>query len=325
LNQIESKELFDKIFSGEMSENEIREILISLHQKGETAEEIAGAMESMSSHSVKVLVDPEFRDKIVDNCGTGGDKSGSFNISTTTSFVLSGAGMSVAKHGNRSITSRSGSADVLEKLGFNFNLSPMQHAVLLQNSGFTFMFAQNHHPAMKWVMPVRKSLPHRTIFNILGPLTNPAGVEKQLVGVFQKELLEPVGKALKLSGKKSGIVVSGDDGLDEVSISENSQYFRFDTNEFGEIVPENYGLKRAEISEICGGDSNENAKILLGILNGEISGAKRDIVLLNSAVALWSYGEARDIKEGLEMSRESLESKKALHHFNLSKELSIKI
>ncbi|EJF07776.1 anthranilate phosphoribosyltransferase [Thiovulum sp. ES] len=322
MNQIESKELFDKIFSGKMSESEILEILISLHQKGETAEEIAGAMESMSSHSVKVLVDPEFRDKIVDNCGTGGDKSNSFNISTTTSFVLSGAGMSVAKHGNRSITSRSGSADVLEKLGFNFNLSPMQHAVLLQNSGFTFMFAQNHHPAMKWVMPVRKSLPHRTIFNILGPLTNPAGVEKQLVGVFQKELLEPVGKALKLAGKKSGIVVSGDDGLDEVSISANSQYFRFDKGEFGEIVPENYGLKRADISEIRGGDSDENAKILLGILNGEISGAKRDIALLNSAVALWSYREARDIKEGLEMSRESIDSKKALHHFNLSKELS---
>jgi anthranilate phosphoribosyltransferase len=327
MNQIESRELFDKIFGGKLSKNEIRDILVELHKKGESAEEIAGAMESMSSHSVKVSVDDEFRDKIVDNCGTGGDKSGSFNISTTTSFVLSGAGMYVAKHGNRSITSRSGSADVLERLGFNFNLSPMQHAMLLQNSGFTFMFAQHHHPAMKWVMPVRKSLPHRTIFNILGPLTNPAGVKKQLVGVFQKELLEPVGKALQLSGKDRGIVVSGDDGLDEVSISTTTKYLKFENekSEFGEIVPEDFGLKRWELSEIKGGDSIENGKILLGVLNGEISGAKRNIVLLNSAVALWSYGEARDIKEGIEMSRESIDSKKALENFNLSKELSNKI
>jgi anthranilate phosphoribosyltransferase len=327
MNQNETKELFEKIFSGKLSESEIRETIVSLHKRGESAEEIAGAMKSMRSFSVKVPVDDEFKDKIVDNCGTGGDKSGSFNISTTTSFVLAGAGLFVAKHGNRSITSRSGSADVLERLGFNFNLSPIQHALLLQSSHFTFMFAQNHHPSMKWVMPVRKSLNHRTIFNILGPLTNPAGVKKQLVGVFQKELLSPVGKALQLSGSEKGVVVNGNDGLDEVSISTTSNYYRFDgeKEEVGEIDPRMFGLKKAPISEIVGGDSIENGKILLGILNGEISGAKRDIVLLNSAVALWGYGVARDIKEGIEMSRESLDSKNALQKFNLSKEMSNKI
>jgi anthranilate phosphoribosyltransferase len=327
MNYSESKELFNRVFKNEMSENEVRELLVSLHKKGETAEEIAGAMDAMKSYSVKVVVDSEFRDSLIDNCGTGGDKSGSFNISTTTSFVLAGAGSFVAKHGNRSITSRSGSADVLEKLGFNLNLSPIQHALLLQNSRFTFMFAQQHHPAMRHIMPIRKSIPHRTIFNILGPLTNPAGVTKQLVGVFDKSFLQPIGEALKISGIESSVVVSSRDGLDEVSVSDISHFYRFTDGKVveGEIDPEEFGIKKSSIEEIRGGDADENAKILLGVLKGEISGAKRDTVLLNSAVGFIADGKARDIKDGLEIARDSIDSGKAIEQLHLSVDMSQKI
>jgi anthranilate phosphoribosyltransferase len=323
MNYKESRDKFNKIFKRELEESEVRELLLSLHEKGESSEEIAGAMEAMKSHSVKVIVDEEFRDLLMDNCGTGGDKSGSFNISTTTSFVLAGAGSYVAKHGNRSITSRSGSADVLEKLGFNFNLSPIQHAILLQSSRFTFMFAQNHHPAMKYIMPIRKSIPHRTIFNILGPLTNPADVKKQLVGVFSKEFLKSVGDALQISGTDS-FVVSSRDGLDEVSISDITYFYKVidGKKEEGEIDPEKYGFHKRDISEIRGGDAKENAETILGILENRIFGAKRDIVILNSAVALIADKKARDIQDGIEMAKDSIESGKALRQMKLSIDMS---
>ncbi len=323
MNYKESRDKFNKVFKRELGESEIRELLLYLHKKGESSEEIAGAMEAMKSHSVKVIVDEEFRDLLMDNCGTGGDKSGSFNISTTTSFVLAGAGSYVAKHGNRSITSRSGSADVLEKLGFNFNLSPIQHAILLQSSRFTFMFAQNHHPAMKYIMPIRKSIPHRTIFNILGPLTNPADVKKQLVGVFSKEFLKSVGDALQISGTDS-FVVSSRDGLDEVSISDITYFYKVidGKKEEGEIDPEKYGFHKRDISEIRGGDAKENAETILGILENRIFGAKRDIVILNSAVALIADKKARDIQDGIEMAKDSIESGKALRQMKLSIDMS---
>jgi anthranilate phosphoribosyltransferase len=327
MNRIESKEIFDKIFENKLNGDEVRKILISLYENGESGEEIAGAMESMKNHSLKVVVDDEFRDKIIDNCGTGGDKSGSFNVSTTVSFVLAGAGSYVAKHGNRSITSRSGSGDVLEKLGFNLNLSPMQHAMLLQNSGFTFMFAPHHHLAMKYIMPIRKSISHRTIFNILGPLTNPANVRKQLIGVFSKDFLSPISEALKLLNMKSAIVVSGRDGMDEASISDISDFISLKDGKIshGEIDPQILGLKKAPFESIKGGDADENAKILLGILKGEIDGAKRDIVLLNSALALFVDGVARDFQDGIEIAKDSLDSGKAYKKFKMIIEMSQKI
>jgi len=327
MNFQESKTIFDSIFKNKLTADEVKNILIELYKKGETGEEIAGAMESMKSHSVKVLVDEEFRDKIIDNCGTGGDKSGSFNISTTVSFVLAGAGSFVAKHGNRSITSKSGSADVLDKIGFNLNLSPMQHSMLLQNAGFTFMFAQQHHPAMKYIMPIRKSIPHRTIFNILGPLTNPANVQKQLIGVFHKDFLSPIISALEIAKTKSAIVVSSRDGMDEISISDITFYKKLQNGNIseGEINPEQFGIKKASFQEILGGDVNQNAETLLGIIKGEIQGAKRDIVLINSAMAFISDGKARDIQDGLEIARESINSGKAFRQLKLILDMSQKI
>ncbi len=327
MNQNESRELFNKIFKNELSNSEVREILISLYEKGESGEEIAGAMEAMKSHSVKVHVDDEFRDKIIDNCGTGGDKSGSFNVSTTVAFVMAGAGSYVAKHGNRSITSKSGSADVLELLGFNLNLSPMQHSMLLQNSRFTFMFAQQHHPAMRHIMPIRKSIPHRTIFNILGPLTNPADVKRQLIGVFHKDFVPPIVDALQILDMRSAIVVSGADGMDEVSISDKTYYRELKDGKIseGEVTPEEFGLQRASFDEIKGGDARENGDILLNILKGQELGAKRDIVLLNSAFGFVAEGRARDIQDGLEIARDSIDSGKAFQQFNMIIDMSKKI
>lgn len=323
----ESRSLFEKIFSNSLSENEIREVLVDLYNRGETAEEIAGAMEVMKNHSLKVVVDEEFRDKLFDNCGTGGDKSGSFNISTTVAFVLAGAGLYMAKHGNRSITSKSGSGDVLEKLGLNFNLSPIQHSLMIQEAKFTFMFAPNHHPAMKQIMPIRKSIPHRTIFNILGPLTSPADVKKQLIGVFDPSFIGKITSALKILGTKSATVVSSRDGLDEVAISDITHFNTLKNGKIseGEIDPEAYGIKKAPFEAIKGGDADRNAEILLGVLDGSIKDAKRDIVLLNSAVALYTDGVARDIKEGIEIARETIDSGKAKRQFDLIINLSQKI
>jgi len=327
LTREESRKLFNDIFENRLSSDKVKEVLISLYKKGESGEEIAGAMEAMKSHSVKVHVDDEFRDKIIDNCGTGGDKSGSFNISTTVAFVMAGAGSYVAKHGNRSITSKSGSADVLELLGFNLNLSPMQHSMLLQNSRFTFMFAQKHHPAMKHIMPIRKSIPHRTIFNILGPLTNPADVKRQLIGVFSREFLSPIVDALKILDMKSAIVVSGNDGMDEVSISDKTFFKKLQNGKVteGEISPEDFGLKRASFEEIKGGDAQENSKILLDILQGREKGAKRDIVLLNSAFGFVAEGRARDIQDGLEIAKASIDRGDAYRQFQTIIDMSQKI
>jgi anthranilate phosphoribosyltransferase len=327
LNFKESKELFEKIFLNQMSVNEIRDILIELYKKGESAEEIAGAMTIMKNHSLKVIVPKELQNKIFDNCGTGGDKSGSFNISTTVAFVLAGAGVYVAKHGNRSITSKSGSGDVLEKLGLKLNLTPAQHSIMIQEAKFTFMFAPHHHLAMKHIMPIRKSIPHRTIFNILGPLSSPANVKKQLIGVFDSKFIDKIINALKITDIQNGTVVSSKDGLDEVSISDITYFATIKNNQIqhGEIIPENFGIKMTSFNEIKGGDSELNSKILLGILNNSIQGAKKDIVLLNSAVAFYTYGMARDIKDGLEIAKNSIESGKALKQFKFILDLSNKI
>ncbi len=331
LSREESRELFRQILNGKKQDSEIREILIELHNKGETGFEIAGAMESMRDSAVKVQVDPEFQDLIFDNCGTGGDHSGTFNISTTSAFVLSGAGIYVAKHGNRGITSRSGSADVLETLGFHLDLSPMQHAILLQNSGFTFMFAGEHFPAMKKIMPIRKSIPHRTIFNILGPLSNPAGVKKQLIGVFSLDFHQSIIEAMQILEMQNVSVVTGSIGenrsIDEVSISGISNYLFLKEKKIvsGEIDPQKYNFKIYPIEAIAGGDAKKNAEILISILNGEKKDQYRDIVLLNSALSLMTYGSARDFQDGLEIARESLDSGNAYKKFKLSLDMNGRI
>ena len=311
----EAKEKFEALFSGNMPENEARNYLVELYERGESAEEIAAAVDVMRSHSVKLDMDENLREKLIDVVGTGGDKSGSFNISSTVALMLASMGSYVAKHGNRAITSNSGSADMLEALGINLNLSPVQQVKMLEETGFTFMFAINHHPAMKYIMPIRKSLPHRTIFNILGPLTNPAGSRKYLIGVFSDAFLARIITALNLLDTKSAVAVSSRDGMDEISISDITYATELKDERAHDFIidPEAYGFKLAPAKAIRGGNAAENAEITLKIFEGE-KGPKRDIVLLNAAMAFIVDGKARDMQEGIEMAAEAIDSGLAKKH-----------
>ncbi len=308
-----AKMKFDDIFENRLPEDEVREYLIEIYERGETAGEIAGAASAMRDHLIPLPVHYDLKEKIIDNCGTGGDKSNSFNISTTVSILLSACDCYVAKHGNRSITSKSGSADMLEALNIKLDLSLENSAKILEETGFTFMFAQNHHPAMKYIMPIRKSIPHRTIFNILGPLSNPATVSKQLIGVFDKSYINKIASALDLLNTKRSIIVSSKDGMDEISISDISygtSLFNGRIEDF-EINPENYGLKLAPKEEIIGADAAFNANITKEILSNNIKGAKLDIVLINTAAALIVDEKARDFQDGIQIAREALLNGKA--------------
>jgi len=311
-----SKEMFEKLFENRLSQEEAKEFLVNLYNKGESSKDIANAASVMREHSIKLPVSKELQDKLIDIVGTGGDKSGSFNISTTTSLLLSSIGSKVAKHGNRSITSKSGSADVLEALGINLNLDPSKQVRMLEEVGFTFIFAINHHPAMKHIMPIRKSLSHRTIFNILGPLTNPAGAKKYLLGVFSPDFIEKMANALLELDTKRAFVVSSTDGMDEITISAPTKFAYIEDSKisFGEINPTEHGFKLAPKEAILGGDATQNAKITTDILSGELKDAKRDVVLLNAAYALFADGKARDIKEGIEVAQYAIDSKKAINH-----------
>jgi len=309
-----AKDKFEKIFTNKISPDEARKYLVELYERGESAEEIAAATEVMREHSIKLIVAESLRDKLIDVVGTGGDKSNSFNISSTVSLLLPTLGCFVAKHGNRAVTSNSGSADMLEALGINLNLNPKKQSLMLGECGFTFLFAINHHPAMKYIMPIRKSLNHRTIFNILGPLTNPAGAKKYLIGVFSDEFLNRIIVGLSLLDTKSAVAVSSRDGMDEISISDVTYATMLKNNRTTDFIidPTDYGLKLAPKEAIIGGSAKENAQITLSILNGEEKGARRDIALLNTAMALLIDDKARDIKEGIEMALEAIHSKRAV-------------
>jgi anthranilate phosphoribosyltransferase len=319
--------VFDRLFKNEMSENEAKDFLVQLYNDGETGEQIAAAALVMRSHSIKLHLAPELVGKLVDVVGTGGDKSGTFNISSTVAIVLASLGCFVAKHGNRAITSNSGSADMLEALGINLSLSPNEQIMMLEESGFAFMFAQNHHPAMKHIMPIRKSLPHRTIFNILGPLTNPAGADKILLGVFSKEFLDRITEASKYLKSPRTMAVSSADGLDEISVCDITycSFLNGDEIRDFQIDPREYGLSLHPSEAIKGGDAQENAKTTLSILSNIEKGAKRDIVLLNAAAALMVEGSARDIQDGLQMADEAIGSKRAYKKLNQIIELSQKL
>ncbi len=320
------KEMFEKLFNNELSENEAREFLISLYEKGESPEDIKAAAEVMREKSIKLPVSKELQDKLIDIVGTGGDKSNSFNISSTTALLISSIGSYVAKHGNRSITSKSGSADMLEALGINLNLSPQNQVKMLEEVRFTFIFAINHHPAMKHIMPIRKSIPHRTIFNILGPLTNPAGAKKYLLGVFSTDFVEKIASALMLMDVKSAMVVSSYDGMDEISIADKTKAIYYDGMRLRDMIidPKSYGIFGTK-EDLVGGDAKENAKITRGILSGEIKGAKRDAVLLNSAAALMVDGKVNSIEEGIKLSKEAIDSGKAIKHLEKIIEVSNKL
>lgn len=304
---------FDDIFENRLPEEEVREYLVELYERGETAAEIAGAASAMRDHLIPLPVHYDLKEKLIDNCGTGGDGSNSFNISTTVSILLASCGCYVAKHGNRSITSKSGSADMLEALGVNLNLSLENSAKMLEDVGFTFMFAQNHHPCMKYIMPIRKSIPHRTIFNILGPLSNPATVSKQLIGVFDKSYINKLAYAMDMLDAKRSIIVSSKDGMDEISISDityATSLYNGKITDF-EINPEHYGIQMSDKNEILGGDETFNAKLTTDLLSKKLIGAKLNIVLLNAAAALIVDEKARDFQDGIELAKEAILSGKA--------------
>ncbi len=297
---------FTALMAGEWSEPEQAAFLIALRAKGETPGEVAAAARVLRSFAVAV---PSSRVPLIDTCGTGGDGAHTLNISTGAAFVAAACGVAVAKHGNRSVSSRCGSADVIEALGVPLELEPERLGALLDEVGFAFLFAPRLHPAMRAVMPVRRALGLRTVFNLLGPLANPAGVRRQVVGVYSRAVMELVAGALAELGAERAWVVHGSDGLDELSVCAPTLVIEVrDGRTMGETVvdPEALGIRRASHAELAGGDAQENAARLRAILAGEERSAAADAVALNAAAALVVAGAAPDLAAGLERSRSSL-------------------
>jgi len=321
------KTQFEKLFKNEMPESEARQFLIDLYEKGETGEDIAAAASVMREHSIKLKLSEALLENTIDIVGTGGDKSGSFNISTTVSLLLASMGRVVAKHGNRSITSNSGSTDVLEALGINLDLSIENKIKMLEETGFCFFPATDHHPVMKHIMPIRKSIEHRTIFNLLGPLTNPAGAQKYLLGVFDASYIKRMAEALLELDTKRAYVVSSLDGMDEIGISSNTAFAYVEHGRIseGEINPEMFGFSLAPKEAILGGDATCNAQITRDIYSGEEREAKRDIVVLNAAFALFVDGNVRDIQEAIEMVEAQLDSGRVSKHLHVMASVSQKL
>jgi anthranilate phosphoribosyltransferase len=314
MNYDEAKLAFTSLFNHEMSDESMREFLVGIALDENTSvNAIAAAADVMRSFATPLPISDELRLNAVDIVGTGGDKIGSFNISSTVAILVASCGATVAKHGSRSVTSKSGSADMFEALGMRLNLSVEQSARLLEESGFTFMFAQNHHPAMKFIMPVRKSIPDKTIFNILGPLTNPAGVTKSMLGVFDKAFVPKMLESLKLNGATSAMVVSSKEGMDEISISDVTYASSLKDGVVHEFIidPQEYGIKKMPLKAIVGGEAMQNANILRNIFDDNSTDAQRDIVLMNAAGALIVDGLARDMQDGLEIAREAILNSRA--------------
>ncbi|MEG3637695.1 anthranilate phosphoribosyltransferase [Magnetococcus sp. PR-3] len=321
LSQEEAYEAMRAVMSGDCTDAQIGALLTALRMKGETVEEIAGAAQAMREKALKVTAEGS----VVDTCGTGGDASGTFNISTTVAFVVAASGVTVAKHGNRSITSKSGSADVLKALGVNIEADTSVVETCLARCGIGFLFAVKHHGAMKHAIGPRKELAMRTIFNLLGPLTNPAGAPHQLIGVFDGKWAEPMARVLGRLGSKRAMVAHGHDGLDEITITTTTQIAEL--KEDGSVVnytldPRDYGLSLASMDELKGGDADENAAITRGVLSGAEQGAKRDIVVLNAAAALYISGMAQNIESGKEMAEQAIDSGRALKRLEMLAETS---
>ncbi|MCB9433998.1 MAG: anthranilate phosphoribosyltransferase [Ardenticatenaceae bacterium] len=303
----------DFIMTGQATPAQIGSYLTALRMKGETVDEIAGSAKSMRSHVIPVQIPVEGDELIVDTVGTGGDGKHTFNISTTAAFVVAGYGVKVAKHGNRAASSKSGSADVLMALGGNLNLTPEQVAECVQETNFGFLYAINHHPAMRFAGPPRREIGQRTIFNILGPLTNPAGAPYQLIGVFAPDLTEVMANVLAKLGSQGAYVVHGADGLDELSTTGMNRVSRLHADgrvENYELDPADFGFARASVDDFVGGTPEENAQITRDVLSGQDQGPRRDIVLLNAAATL--SAQCGDMQAGLAEARESIDSGAAL-------------
>ncbi len=301
----EALAVMDEIMSGQASSVQIAAFLAALGTKGETIEEVTACAQGMRKHALTMEHDMELMDIV----GTGGDGAKTFNISTTSALVLAAGGVKVAKHGNRAASSKSGAADVLEALGVNVALEPDQCLELLKEVGICFFFAQKYHSSMKYVGPVRKELGVRTVFNILGPLTNPAAASLQLLGVFSEELVRPLAQVLSNLGVKRGMVVYGQDKLDEFSLSAPTTVCEFKDGDFiyYEIKPEDLGLTRCKKEDLVGGTPEENAQITLDILNG-VRGPKRDAVLLNAGAGLYIGGKAASLRDGVALAAELIDT-----------------
>ena len=310
LRQSEMADAMNQIMSGEATDAQIGAFLIALRVKGECVDEIAGAASVMREKATPIVTK---HDVIVDTCGTGGDHSGTFNISTTAAFVAAGAGLCVAKHGNRAATSQSGSADVLGALGVNIEASPETVSRCLDDVGIGFLFAISLHGAMKYAIGPRREIGARTIFNALGPLSNPAGATRQVVGVYSAALTETLAGVLGTLGAERAFVVHGSDGLDEMTLTGPTRVSELRNGSVStyDVSPGEFGLAQASADALKGGDADYNAEITRSILNGE-EGARRDIVLLNAAAAIVAGDKARDLNEGVQVAAEVIDSGKAL-------------
>ena len=307
----QATEVFGSIMNGGATDAQIAAFIVALRMKGETPEEITGAASVMRDKATHVL--PAKTDYLVDTCGTGGDGANTFNVSTATAFVASGAGATVAKHGNRSVSSRCGSADVLEALGVNINITPEKMKECLDKVGIAFLFAPSLHKAMKYAIGPRKEIAIRTIFNVLGPLTNPALAPHQLLGVFSEKLTETMAAALLTMGSKRAFVVYGMDGVDEISCAGPTRVSEVKNGKIAtySITPEEFGITRAPLSAIAGSSPAENAAIIRGVLGGQM-GPCRDITVFNAAFALAAAGCAATPKEGIKLAEHSIDSKAGL-------------
>jgi anthranilate phosphoribosyltransferase len=308
LGRDEAAGAFEQMMAGEATPSQMGALLMALRVRGETVDEITGAVTAMRDKMVRVQAPPD----AIDVVGTGGDASGSFNISTCAALIVAGAGVPVAKHGNRALSSKSGAADVLAALGVNIDLNPEQIGHCIREAGIGFMFAPAHHPATKNVGPTRAELGTRTIFNLLGPLSNPAGVKRQMVGVFSKQWTEPLAHVLKNLGAESVWVVHGSDGLDEVTTSGPTSVSALENGVIRnfEIAPEQVGLRKVKPEELRGGDAATNARAVQEVLEGKQT-AFRDVALLNAAAALVVAGKAKDLQAGFKLAAQSVDSGEA--------------
>lgn len=319
LSEAEMAECMTEIMEGRATEAQIAAFLTALRVKSENVEEITAAAKVMREKAIKIKA-PE---GVIDTCGTGGDMAGTFNISTTSALVAAAAGIPVAKHGNRSVSSKSGSADVLEALGVKIDIPPDKVEKCLFETNFGFLFAPLFHPAMKYAITARKEIGIRTIFNILGPLTNPAGAKKQIMGIFSSKLTELIANVLGNLGATDAMVVHGEDGLDEITNCEATKISRFRQGslETFYIVPEEFGFLRANREALLGDGKEQNAAITLSILNGE-KGPKRDIVLMNASAAIVVSGMTGNFSEALKIAEDAIDSGKALKKLEEVKKLS---
>ncbi|MDD8047994.1 MAG: anthranilate phosphoribosyltransferase [Thomasclavelia sp.] len=308
LTEKEAYDCIDEIMSGQASDVQMASYLTALSIKGETIDEITGSAAAMRAHCLKFLNEED----VLEIVGTGGDGSNSFNISTTSSIVIASAGVKVAKHGNRAASSKSGAADCLEALGVNILVDPKVSKKILNEEDICFLFAQNYHIAMKYVAPIRRALGIRTIFNILGPLTNPAGAKMQVMGVYDESLVEPLARVLNNLGVKSAVVVYGQDGLDEISCSAPTTVCEVKNGKYDKYVikPEDFGIKRCKKEDLVGGTPQQNAHITTEILKGK-KGPQRDAVLMNAGAGLYVAGKVDTIKEGIDLAAKLIDEGKA--------------